>query len=153
MQFLLTDPRDKSKIFIRKLCSSVMQLCRQLAGYNIFLIPIFSGTLSLRLIRIFSATDYVLVSITPSPLSLESSMELTLKKLPESFVGTLGGIPRAIEYLNYMIRDQPNLLDEPKLLFEASVTKIGDLYSISEFAVSSTLSSMILREFQFLVNM
>jgi hypothetical protein len=96
MQFLLTNPHEKSKLFIRKLSSNVMQACMQLAGYNIFLIPIFSGTLSLRFLKIFPATDYPIFSITPSSISLEFSMELVLKKLLKPFVGTLGGIPRAI---------------------------------------------------------
>lgn len=144
-KFLLTDLRDKSQLFIRKLSSSVMQLCMQLVGFDIFLIPVFSGTLSLKFLRIFPATDYRIVAITPSPLSLEFSMELVLNKFPEAFIGTLGGIPRVIEHLNYIIRDHSDLVERPNLLFKALVNRICDLYSISGFSISTQILRMILR--------
>jgi hypothetical protein len=72
-------------------------------------------------------------------------MELVLKKLPKPFVGTLGGIPRAIQYLNSIIQDYPELIDNPSKLFEALVDKICEVYSISRNSISTQVLNLILR--------
>ena len=78
--------------------------------------------------------------ITPAPLTMKSTMEL-VPNLPESFLGTLGGVPRAIEYLNSIVKKHGSA--NLNTLYTNLVHMIVDKYAISSHLSEDTLLMML----------
>ena len=115
---------------------------------GIHLIPIFSGTVSMAYLGIFPATHYSMMSILVGPITSESSLEIVnvaLKgtveqSVQKSLVESMGDIPRALEYLVSVVRDQQHQ-GNPKTMFDQTVDLISSRYGIS----SSPLTTMELK--------
>jgi hypothetical protein len=97
---------EKKDIFIRRIAFAVMEEVMVLAEHKVFIVPFFSGTISLAYVKMFPATMYSVVNFSLGPLKKESSVEIVNKELmkhgfqlPESLIGSMGDIPRALEYL------------------------------------------------------
>ncbi|KAL6077812.1 hypothetical protein QOT17_001848 [Balamuthia mandrillaris] len=139
---LRTNPKNKDRILIRRIADCIMSTCLKLAAWNIHVVPVFSGTLSLADIGVFPATHYALRSLPIGPLSLEASQEIVRSALnrddiPNSLIGTVGGVARGLQFLVAAIRSQPNnSACSYEDIFKATVKTIGDMYSIDNHVLS-----------------
>ncbi|KAL6055837.1 hypothetical protein QOT17_016528 [Balamuthia mandrillaris] len=139
---LRTDPQNKDQMLIRRIADCIMSTCLKLAKWNIHVVPVFSGTLSLADIGVFPATHYTLRNLPIGPLSLETSQEIVRAALnrddiPNSLIGTVGGVGRGLQFLVAAIRSQSNKTAcSYRDVFKATVEAIGDMYSIDNYALS-----------------
>lgn len=135
---ILRAKADRENIFIRKLSYTIMDLCQRLKDSNIFLVPIFCGTFSIRYLNIFPVTQYTMINFPIGPLEPEDSFQILqdLKiDLPKSLIETTGNIPRALQYLVMAYNDVDNKKDFQKIYMNAR--KILQDYYPSKFSESS----------------
>ncbi|KAL6073768.1 hypothetical protein QOT17_004764 [Balamuthia mandrillaris] len=143
IRLLHTDPAGKDRILIRQIADCIMSACLQLAESNFHVVPVFSGTLSLAYVGVFPATHYTLHNLSIGPLSLEVSQKIVRSALnrddiPNSLVGTVGGVARGLQYLVEAIHSQPNKTSwSHRDVFQATVKAIKNKYGITNFVLSA----------------
>eukprot|EP00027_Filamoeba_sp_ATCC50430_P004004 CAMPEP_0168563626 /NCGR_PEP_ID=MMETSP0413-20121227/12779_1 /TAXON_ID=136452 /ORGANISM="Filamoeba nolandi, Strain NC-AS-23-1" /LENGTH=613 /DNA_ID=CAMNT_0008595177 /DNA_START=309 /DNA_END=2152 /DNA_ORIENTATION=+ len=139
---ILRQTAQKEDILVRQMAKDIMSVVSSLArDFQIFIVPIFAGTLSTD----YMTTDYTVQGITLGPLELATAVELVssvlekqdIPKLPRSLIDSMGGIPRALEYLVDIAVKHPSKPTNPKGIFNEVVTKIGVTYGIRAGLLSS----------------
>lgn len=145
-QDLLRQTAQNEDILVRQMAKDIMSVVSSLArDFQIFIVPIFAGTLSTDYMTLLPATDYNVQGITLGPLELTTAVELVnsvlekqdIPKLPRSLIDSMGGIPRALEYLVDIAVKHPSKPIDPKEIFDQVVTKIGLTYGIRAGLLSS----------------
>jgi hypothetical protein len=131
---------NKDNILLRQIMIALMIVVTSLAKFKIHVIPLVSGTISPKLLDIFPATIYTTTVITPTPLTMKSTKDIA-PDLPESFLCTLGGVPRMIEYLNSVVKEYGG--DNLNLIYSNLVQMVYDEYTFRSHLSESTLQMML----------
>ena len=87
---MLRQTEQKEDILVRRMAKDIMDVVSSLArDFQIFVIPIFAGTLSTDYVTLLPATDYTVQGITLGPLELTTAVELVNSVLEKQSIPSL----------------------------------------------------------------